>query len=120
MCHTLVPVPASDKEHGSSISDGSHNGTSRDTSRCGVDLTASSNIASHGTSALGSTSSSALRIARRGGRVAFRRVKTINGNSRVDERNQLSDSFILVIMELLGRCPDLVLKGLVQVLGYIE
>jgi cytochrome c551/c552 len=116
---TLLPVPARDEEHGSTICQSSDNSTGCNTSSSSVDGVACSHVAAHCTSLSRAVSRAGLgvggvvRIARFAGAV-FREAGGVN------QRGEDVDRFVLVVVERGAWQADLLPQSVVEWAGNHE
>lgn len=118
MRNALVPVPTSDEEHGSTVSNGTHNGTSSNTGGRGVDRAAGVDVASQRT-AVARTSSRCCRWVRSlvRTRVVARKFAGWQRAGSVDQVGEIINCLVLVAPEGISRVAQLSSKFVLQVFG---
>jgi hypothetical protein len=119
--HALVPVSASDKEHGCTVGNGTDNGTASDDGTGLVDSTASANVASHGTAITRSTGRGSTWFGGRIGRtVVTRQLASGQRTCCVDQCREIVYRRILVVPEGIGRIAELSRERRLQILRNSE
>lgn len=103
MSSTLVPVSTSNEEHGGTIGKGADNRAAGNNGTSRIDLAASTNVTSHGTSVSRTTGGGGARVGCSVGWTAVTWQLTGRERARrVDEGGQVVDSRVLVVPERIS------------------
>lgn len=117
MGHTLVPVSASNKEHGCTVGNSTNNGTASDDGAGLVDSAAGADVASHSTTIARTTCGLSTWFGSRIGRAVvtrqFARGKRAGG---VDQGREVVHCRVLVVPESIGGVAELRCELRLQIL----
>jgi len=115
--HTLVPVSASNKEHGCTVGDSTDNGTASDDGASLVDSAAGADVASHSTAIAGTTCGLSTWFGSRIGRaVVTGQLACGKRAGGVDQGREVVHCGVLVMPESIGGVAELRCELRLQIL----